>query len=80
MDTGDGTFRKFAADSDGEFKKKVDDLHKLYPGHGGIFREGEEVELKGSLVEGEEVSLKTSRFVISKILQDGLKLKLLPRE
>lgn len=65
MDTGEGKFRAFTADNPTEFKSKVDELHKLYPGHGGIFKEGEKVELKGS------------SFVISKILQNGLKLKLL---
>jgi hypothetical protein len=39
-----------------------------HPKHGGVFRVGEIIEIKGS------------RFEVSKIINDGLKLKLLPRE
>ena len=60
MDTGEGTFMRLT-------EENIDTALKLYPGHGGIFREGEEVELKGS------------SFVVSKILQNGLKLKLLSK-
>lgn len=67
MDTGEGRFKGFTASGEKEFKERMSELQKLYPGHGGIFKVGEEVELKGS------------RFKISKILQGGLKLKLLPK-
>ena len=66
MDTGNGNFEAFKDYED--LKNRLDDVQKLYPGHGGIFSEGEEVELKGS------------RFCISKIISNGLKLELLPKK
>jgi hypothetical protein len=72
MDTGDGRMVQFDAPDPSEklkeYQKAVEDMQKLYPGHGGIFKVGEEVELKGS------------RFTISKILNNGLKLKLTEKE
>lgn len=68
MDTGKGYFEEFYAKNEEEAKEHMERLLKLYPGHGGIFHEGEEIELKGS------------RFRISKIITNGLKLELLPKE
>jgi hypothetical protein len=48
--------------------EELEQLNKRYPNHGAIFREGEIVELKGS------------RFRVSKIIRNGLKLALLPKE
>jgi len=65
MDDGKGTFVEIPANF------LSHDLEKLYgehPDHGGTFREGEIVELKGS------------RFEVTKIIQNGLKLRLLPKD
>ena len=72
MDTGKGRFEQIEvklgeAYNEEELKHKIGNLEKMYPGHGGVFREGEIVELKGS------------KFQISKIISNGLKLKLLPK-
>jgi hypothetical protein len=50
-----------------ESVEKLEQLNKRYPNHGAIFREGEIVEIKGS------------RFRVSKIIRNGLKLALLPK-
>jgi hypothetical protein len=50
-----------------KLQEAYDDLIKRYPKMGGIFQVGEEVEFKGS------------KFRISKIIQNGLKLELLPK-
>ena len=65
MDTGEGRFENF--DSMEKLQEAYDDLIKRYPKMGGIFQVGEEVEFKGS------------KFRISKIIQNGLKLELLPK-
>lgn len=62
MDTGEGTFKQFS-----EFKD-LKELRGLYPNSGGVFKEGEILEIKGS------------RFEVSKIIRNGLKLRLLPKE
>jgi len=49
-------------------KVELEELRKLYPKFGGTFQEGEIVELRGS------------KFEISKIIQGGLKLRLLPKK
>ena len=59
MDTGSGRFEQFNAKSIKEYEKKVKELEGIYPGHGGVFYEGEIIELKGS------------RFEISKIISNG---------
>jgi hypothetical protein len=75
MDTGTGRFEMFTVP---EEKKTASDLERLvkaweghlhvkYPNHGGTFSEGEELEIKGS------------RFRIARIINNGLKLELLPR-
>lgn len=76
MDTGNGRMEMFdvpdvvknnAQEWERKFKNWEDKLHVEYPNHGGTFYEGEEIEIKGS------------RFRIAKIIQNGLKLELLPR-
>jgi hypothetical protein len=62
MDIGNGRF-EYIPKGTGQAEK----LQALYPNHGGTFREGEEIEIKGSL------------FRVSKIIRNGLKLELLPR-
>ena len=76
MDTGSGKFKRFyipiKAGQDEAFEKTIqaarDLLKERYPNHGGTFQEGEELEIKGS------------RFRVSKIIRNGLKLKLLSRK
>jgi len=48
MDTGKGIFETVNANSQEEFKKAKRLLEKIYPDHGGWFREGEILEIKGS--------------------------------
>lgn len=48
--------------------EELEGLRKQYPKFGGTFQEGEIVELKGS------------KFEVSKIIQGGLKLRLLPKD
>lgn len=69
MDTGEGRF-VMLNDEHLRMLRKDDNklLKKMYPKFGGVFQEGEIVELKGS------------KFEVSKIIQDGLKLRLLPKE
>jgi hypothetical protein len=75
MDCGNGRFEQFDIPKEAGqneafeklFKQKETLLFKLYPNHGGIFSEGEELEIKGS------------RFRISKIIHNGMKLELLPK-
>lgn len=68
MDTGEGWFERFYASTPTELQEIEQQLQQQYPKHGGTFREGEIVEIKGS------------RFEISEIIQNGLKLRLLPKE
>lgn len=76
MDTGNGRFVPLFKPSElkdisdrfeQKFKDAEERLHVKYPNHGGTFSEGEEVEIKGS------------RFRIARIINNGLKLELLPR-
>jgi len=62
MDTGKGHFAPFATEAE------LRDLEKTYSLHGGVFRKGEIVELKGS------------RFKIKTISPKELRLKLLPKQ
>lgn len=48
MDTGQGRFEQVQADSEKELEEVKKLLEDKYPQHGGWFREGEIVELKGS--------------------------------
>jgi len=60
MDTGQGRFEMTE-----NLKSKLDDLQETYPNHGGVFRVGEQIELKGS------------KFRIKAIKPTELRLKLL---
>lgn len=61
MDTGKGKFEQFET-----IEEKLN-LENKFPGHGGIFRRGEIVEIRGS------------RFRIKGIKPDELRLKLLKK-
>jgi len=61
MDTGEGVFKLF---TDDKVKKK---LFEAYPDHGGVFKVGEIVELRGS------------KFRIKSIKPKELRLKLLAK-
>lgn len=61
MDTGEGKFKEFEA------LEQLEELKKEFPKHGGVFKIGEIVELKGS------------RFRVKNIKPDKLILKLLPK-
>ena len=62
MDTGQGRFEMTE-----NLKAKLDELQENYPDHVGVFRVGEEIELKGS------------KFRIKAIKPTELRLKLLKR-
>ena len=66
MDTGKGTFEQVAVNEEqlAQMKKLLEEKH---PNHGGWFREGEVVELKGS------------RFRVKRIKPTEITLKLLKR-
>lgn len=66
MDSGRGYFEEFKDMK--ELKKNMHSLWNKHPNHGGVFEEGEELVIKGS------------RFRVSKIIRNGLKLELLPKE
>lgn len=66
MDTGKGYFEQFGSME--ELKKNMHRMFNEYPNHGGVFQEGEILTIKGS------------KFRVSKILNKGLKLELLPKE
>lgn len=67
MDTGQGRFEQVNADSEKQLEEMKKLLEKQYPQHGGWFREGEIVELKGS------------RFRVKRIKPNEITLKLLKR-
>jgi uncharacterized Zn finger protein len=60
MDTGNGRFEPIE-----DFTKEIAKMKKKFPRHGGIFKVGDEVELRGS------------RFRIKAIKPDELRLRLL---
>lgn len=68
MDTGKGTFEQVQASNE----QKLEEIKKLlegkHPNHGGWFREGEIVELKGS------------HFRVKRIKPTEITLKLLRRK
>lgn len=64
MDTGEGHFKIF--ENEEELKKNMHKMLNDYPNHGGVFREGDEFEIRGS------------RFRVAKVIRNGLKLELLP--
>lgn len=65
MDTGEGKF-ELLQERLSELDQKA--FKKRYPKCGGMFTIGEMLEIKGS------------RFQVSKIIADGLKLKLIPKD
>jgi hypothetical protein len=71
MDTGKGTFEQVQQSSDDTAEKinaKMRALEAANPNHGGWFREGEVVELKGSM------------FRVKRIKPTEITLKLLVRK
>jgi len=48
MDTGKGMFEQVKAENEEQLKEMMKSLEGKHPNHGGWFREGEVVELKGS--------------------------------
>lgn len=67
MDTGKGVFEQIKAANDEEMKAKMLELEGKFPNHGGWFREGEEIEIRGSL------------FRIQSVKPNQLRLKLLKK-
>jgi nitroimidazol reductase NimA-like FMN-containing flavoprotein (pyridoxamine 5'-phosphate oxidase superfamily) len=67
MDTGQGRFEEVTAKNEEELKLMMRLLEGKHPDHGGWFREGEIVELKGS------------RFRVKRIKPTEITLKLLKR-
>ena len=61
MDTGEGRFEMFEKEE--ELKK----MQETYPEHGGVFRQGETLEIRGSL------------FRVQSIKPKGMRLKLLKK-
>jgi len=58
MDTGEGYFKEI---SEKDLEKQEKELRKLtvaYPNHGGVFKVGEQVELKGSVFKVHAISPK----------------------
>jgi hypothetical protein len=51
MDTGKGRFEMAQGANEEELKKNMEAIEAAYPKHGGWFREGEFIELKGSLFQ-----------------------------
>lgn len=67
MDTGHGKFEQVTAPDEGKLKVMQKALEERYPKHGGWFREGEIIEIRGST------------FRISAVKPTQLRLKLLKR-
>lgn len=67
MDTGTGKFEQVKATDNEELEEMVKALEAQYPNHGGWFREGEIVELRGS------------SFRVKSVKPTELRLKLLKR-
>ena len=68
MDTGKGRFEQVQADNEQQLEEAKKLLQSKYPQHGGWFREGEIVELKGST------------FRVKRIKPTEIVLKLLERK
>ena len=66
MDTGNGRFEKLLVPPDAE-QKAMEEMEHKHPQHGGWFREGEIIEIRGSL------------FRIKSVKPTELRLKLLPK-
>lgn len=67
MDTGKGIFEQVNAENEEKLQERMREIEAMNPNHGGWFREGEEVELKGS------------RFRVKRIKPNEITLKLLER-
>lgn len=67
MDTGQGRFEQVQAKNEEQLKKMMKELEGKYPKHGGWFREGEIIEIRGST------------FRVSSVKPTQLRLKLLKR-
>jgi hypothetical protein len=67
MDTGKGTFETIKATNPEELNTMMKALEEQYPNHGGWFREGEEIEIKGSL------------FRVKSVRPTEIRLKLMQR-
>lgn len=67
MDTGQGRFEQFNASNEKELNEKMELLQKKFTNHGGTFRIGETLEIRGS------------HFKIQKITPKKMTLKLLKR-
>lgn len=67
MDTGQGKFEQVQANNEEQLKEMMKLLEGKHPQHGGWFREGEVVQLKGS------------RFRVKRIKPTEITLKLLKR-
>jgi len=67
MDTGKGKFEPVLSNNPEEFATVMDELERKYPEHGGWFREGEIIEIRGSI------------FRIQSVKPTGLRLKLVKR-
>ena len=68
MDTGKGKFEQIQTNNEEQLKQMKALLQEKYPNHGGWFREGEIVELKGST------------FRVKRIKPTEIVLKLLARK
>ena len=70
MDTGKGRFEPLPgeAETEAEIQQMMEAMEKKHPNHGGWFKVGEVVELKGS------------RFRVKSVKPTELRLKLLPRK
>lgn len=68
MDTGQGRFEQISAANEEELKRKMSELESKFPDHGGWFREGEVIEIRGS------------KFRVQSVKPNQLRLKLLQRK
>lgn len=67
MDTGQGRFEQINASNEEEKKRRMAELESKFPDHGGWFREGEVIEIRGS------------KFRVQSVKPNQLRLKLLIR-
>lgn len=68
MDTGNGRFETVKATNPEELNDMMKALEEKHPKHGAWFREGETIEIRGSL------------FRVKSVKPTEIRLKLLPRE
>ena len=67
MDTGKGIFEQIQATGEEELEKMKKALEERYPNHGGWFREGEIIEIRGS------------KFRVKAVKPTEIRLRLLER-